>query len=151
MSDVTYMLFRYRRIYFERSKNLSTWFGLPTRSDRRALPNHTSAKLLCGNFGVPDNEKVLFSRDISPWDDSNQGLILTDRRIYYSLDVDKILYMDLDEIIDVYYNGEGCFVFVSDSKMTVELPTKYFFYGSEGREYYDQLASLLKELNILSI
>lgn len=30
--------------------------------------------------------------------------------------------------------------------MTVELPTKYFFYGSEGREYYDQLASLLKEL-----
>lgn len=145
-SDFTYMLFRYRRIYFERSKNLSTWFGLPTRSDRRALPNHTSAELLCGNFGVPDNEKVLFSRDISPCDDSNEGLILTDRRIYYSLDVDDIWAMDLDEIIDVYYNGKGCFVFVSNSKMTVELPTKYFFYCSEGREYYDQLASLLKEL-----
>lgn len=114
MNNIKNMLLRYRVIYFERSNSLSTWFDLPYRSDRRSLPKHTSAKLLCNNFGVPENEKVLFSRDTSPWDDSDQGLILTDRRIYYTDSRKDVWCIDLDEVIDVYYNDKGCFVFVSD-------------------------------------
>lgn len=146
MNNFKYMLLRYRIIYFERSKSLSTWFDLPNRSDRRSLPKHTSAKLLCNNFGVPENEKVLFSRDTSPWDDSDQGLVLTDRRIYYTDSKKDVWCIDLDEVIDVYYNDKGGFVFVSDQKEEKVLSTNYFFYGSEGGKYYDQLACLIKEL-----
>lgn len=169
MNNIKNMLLTYRVIYFERSNSLSTWFDLPYRSDRRSLPKHTlakllcpeiekflcsrhtSAKLLCNNFGVPENEKVLFSRDTSPWDDSDQGLILTDRRIYYTDSRKDVWYIDLDEVIDVYYNDKGCFVFVSDQKEEIELSTNYFFMVLKEENITINLLVLLKNLSIILI
>ena len=138
MNDIKESILKYRETYFKQNKNLSTWFGLPNRGDRLALPRIPAMSY---NFSIPANEKVLFTRDISPWDTYDQGLVITNRGFYYTKKNDDFVwFIDMNKIIDVYYTNRDSFMFISNDGDTDELSVNYFFYGSEGGSYYNQLA-----------
>lgn len=73
---------------FNQQKN---WFGYANQYDcifgndlkdegRREIRN---------NFGVPNDEMILFCRDTSFWDNRNQGSVFTQRGIYVIADNDN--------------------------------------------------------------
>lgn len=70
-----------------KAKN-SCWNKGFDENDSVLFPNDDKKLLLRGNFHIPAEEQILYVRDTSFWSVNNQGLVLTDKRIYLIQDND---------------------------------------------------------------
>ena len=72
--------------YFK--KNLSNWFGKTDTLDCITYVYHKQMgnmwhNQLRQNFHIPLDEEILFSRDTSFWSNRNEGLVITDKTLYF--------------------------------------------------------------------
>lgn len=89
--------------------------------DAIVLPQDDICADVRDNFEVSYDEKVLFLRDRSFWNSRNQGLVITDQKIYLLPDNDKpdeLYYINWGEVEKVDYKDLNLYFFLGDSEKT---------------------------------
>ncbi len=67
------------REYWDRTPDLKDWFNWENYYDCfSAVINSANVDSYRANFGIEDDEDILFARDTSSFDSRNQGLVITD-------------------------------------------------------------------------
>lgn len=138
--------------------NLSNWFGETNYPDCMTYVNHQqdNNSLLPNfrsNFSVELQEEILFTRDTSFWNSSDQGLVITDDGVYCIPDNENKqdgFFLSWKDINDVSYK-EYCFYFFnSEGELLGTIHSSYFFKSIDDSKLESRvgrsLASSLSEM-----
>lgn len=145
-----FSVFDYFRVF------MSGWYDVGNVTDCMTLEEHhsdnyTDYPIYRRNFNIPLNEQILFTRDTSSWDNRDEGLILTDKAIYFLPKEDEDLKKyRWTEITRVEYK-EYSFYFSIYECSSIEISKKYFFKGISNERLQEYVGpSLAFHLSMMS-
>lgn len=110
---------------------LSPWYQERNNTDCMTLwehkeKNNSEFPTYRKNFGIGLDEEILFTRDTSSWNDKDEGLVITDKAIYYHPYSESyaIRWTDIDHVV---YKEYSFYFYNVREEQLMEIEKKYFF------------------------
>ena len=140
-------------------ENLSTWYDEAgyspdcrtylhhEKKSNRDIPEYRQ------KFGININEIILFTRDTSPWNSHDEGIVITDIAIYYkpydALDSRRYLWTVIDK---VEYKEYSFYFYSANNEILETIGQKYFFKAIDKAKLEGHVGkSLASDLTIMAI
>lgn len=131
---------------------LDDWLGLSNDYDCLTYLNHKKNGNMYipqykANFKIGLDEEVLFTRDTSFWNNHNQGLVITDKGLYYldnNDEPDDIKFIEWSDFDNVVFHM-SIFYFYRKTTEIIQI-SKSNFFKSSNEESCNKLAEILSKI-----
>lgn len=121
------------------------WTSELNNSDIFVNPNSSICSLFRQNFGLSFEDKVLFCRDTSFWNERNQGVVVTNNGVYCNpdnSDYNKSFHFKWSDIDRVEYKDQVLYFFLSDNRYW-NIHISYFCKNSNNTSVCDRIGITL--------
>ena len=110
---------------------LSRWYQEKNNTDCMTLwehkeKNNSEFPIYRSYFGIGLDEEILFTRDTSSWNDKDNGLVITDKAIFYRPNTENYVlrWTDIDHVV---YKEYSFYFYNAREEQLMEIEKNYFF------------------------